>query len=333
MKTFPFPSKSNPSAPPHITTLHDAGDITCTCRGFRSYQKCRHVTEVERFFIGEQQTPVIVEEIVVESGFIQPMLASPLPAGKRLEDYANTDYVLEEKYDGHHLIVRVSDGPVVQAWSRAAIARTLPAHLVLALRSVAPGTYAAELIVPGGTSTDVVDLKKQHLLEFVFFDMLTVQNYSCMAAPYRERRMLLEGALSKAPRPWVRASDAMPVSQVALDRIWARGGEGAIIKRVAGTYEPDARSKDWIKFKKRGTAELRITGFEAGKLGPHSKIQAVNARGIEISVKTLNDHWREVFATRAAEFIGKTLVIEFQQQTRDGRYRHPMADHIKEVNL
>ena len=100
------------------------------------------------------------------------------------------------------------------------------------------------------------------------------------------------------------------------------------VKKIAATYRPGKRVKEWIKFKCAGAAEVTITGFKAGSLGPHSIIVGVDAHGIEVQVKTLNDQWRADFATSAAAQINRTLVISYQEKTREGRYRHPMADHL-----
>ncbi len=43
MRTWSYPSKSNPNGKPHVVTLHDDGRLVCTCRGFRTPDKCWHI--------------------------------------------------------------------------------------------------------------------------------------------------------------------------------------------------------------------------------------------------------------------------------------------------
>jgi hypothetical protein len=261
------------------------------------------------------------------NGFIEPMCASALKTGDTLENYSNASHVMELKVDGHRMVVEVSaDG--VWAWSRANKSRMLPAHILRVLRALPPGTYDGELYFPGGTSTDVTRTDIQHLLKLVFFDMLRVGSESCMDRPSTERRALLELALSQLTTDDVSIIAQFPVSREALQKIWDAGGEGVIIKNTSIRYSPGKRSREWIKFKQELLMEVVVYGFEEGSLGPHSVILGRAANGIETRCKTLNDAWRADFAKNWESYIGRTLVITFQQLTNTGSPRHPMADHF-----
>jgi len=318
--THTFPSKSNPNGKPHTVTI-DGPVVTCSCRGFKSYKHCWHVDTV---LAGQPTAPP-----PPPSPRLEPMLASALPDGRSLEDYASAAYVMEEKVDGHRIILEKPLGTTYAAWSRGLKPRTLPPHIVAALQYLPAGTYDGELVVPGGISTDVTRDDRASSLQYIIFDILRVDGQDCMRVPGDERRRLLELACSKLPdNAPVKLITRTRVDATLLAAIWARGGEGVIVKHAAARYTPGARSTDWVKFKRNGAAHVTITGFEAGKLGPHSKVVARDADGVEVTVKTLNDEWRAMFERHAATFIGRTLVISYQQKTRDGRYRHPMADHI-----
>lgn len=261
------------------------------------------------------------------NGFIEPMCASALKDGDKLENYSNDQHVMELKVDGHRMVVEVStDG--VWAWSRAEKSRMLPTHIIQQLRLLPPGTYDGELFFPGGTSTDVTRLDIQHLLKLVFFDMLRVGSESCMDRPATERRALLEMALTPLTNDSVSIIAQFPVSREALQEIWDAGGEGVIIKNTKIKYAPGKRSREWIKFKQELLMEVEIVGFEEGSLGPHSVILGRAADGTETRCKALNDAWRAMFLADWQSFIGRTLVLTFQQRTNTGSPRHPMADHI-----
>jgi hypothetical protein len=136
------------------------------------------------------------------------------------------------------------------------------------------------------------------------------------------------GYVSKAA---IQIAKQFPVSQSSLQEIWDSGGEGAIIKNVNSLYSVGKRTFDWVKFKRAQAAELTVIGFKAGRLGPHSRIILRDDEGVEISVKSLNDHWRLMFDKNPMPFIGRRLVISYQEKTRDKKkYRHPMADHFVE---
>jgi hypothetical protein len=151
-----------------------------------------------------------------------------------------------------------------------------------------------------------------------------------MSNGLRQRRMIsaLTGSQAKAA---ITIAEQFPVSQASLQTIWSQGGEGAIIKDVNSLYQIGKRTSDWVKFKRAQAAELTVIGFKAGRLGPHSRIILRDDEGVEISVKSLNDHWRLMFDKNPMPFIGRRLVISYQEKTRDKKkYRHPMADHFVE---
>lgn len=342
---FKFESKSSDRV--HTVTVHDGGVVTCTCFGFRQAKdgKCWHVKKViadEGITSEEDPSPEQEELFEQPTGFIAPMLASRNKGGWSMDDFTTEEWVGEEKYDGHRMIIKVVHGDIevgpqlenveVVAWSRNQIIRQLPFHIKTQLYLFAAGVYDSELVIPGGTSTDVASIHLQHTAQLYIFDMLEVNGTSCTHLSYTNRRKLLEAAtvispLSKDICIWLPVQ-LEPTNQ-SLQVIWNRGGEGMIVKKRSSGYEVGIRSKVWIKFKRVEHAELTITGFNKGSLGPHSKILAEDDEGIEVSVKAKNDEWRIVFAQDAEHFIGKTLVIAYQGRSKSRKYTGPpRADHI-----
>lgn len=289
-----------------------------------------------------------VNAFIPPPGFIEPMKGRALPDDRTqhewIEHYSKlSGWVLEEKYDGHRLIVRINEKRHGIAWAASGLLRSLPPHLHNHLQLLAPGTYDGELYIPGKTSTDVTALKLQHKLKIVLFDILEVYDAgvyrSSMHMTFSNRRMLLERATSNLREGHklldVAITDQSVVSPDALDAIWARGGEGAMIKNVLSTYQPGKRIDGWLKFKRTLATETRIVGYESGRLGPYSRVKAVDKSGVVVSVKTLNDDWRRRFKTNPEHYIGKTLVISYlplaNDRTAKGKYRSPMFDHILEA--
>lgn len=264
---------------------------------------------------------------------IKPMLASAMTDGATLDDFTGPEWVLEEKFDGHRVLVRKS-GDGLDAWSRPRagsdpITRELPPHVAAALAQLPAGVYDGELLVPGGTSSDVTRLDKQRELRFVVFDVLEVMGESTTGKTYAERRELLALALAHATDD---QTLDMPrteaVSLEAVKRIWSRGGEGAIVKRLASHYRAGWRSPEWVKVKRHAAAELTITGFTAGKCGPYSIANLRADDGRETTVKTLDNATRDDIAKDPARYIGARLVVAFIEQTSKGNFRHITWDHI-----
>lgn len=291
--------------------------------------------------------------------FIQPMFAAPMSVTRTTKKPVNVfdgNWIAEEKYDGHRLVVEVRAGKI-WAWSRDGLLRHLPAHLE-EMRDILPnGIYDGELIVPGGKCHDVTELTQLKDLVYVVFDILKegLDVEDCMNEPYVKRRSRLErlklnGILS-SDSGVVRCPNIKRFkTQEDLTRItrevWDAGGEGLILKNITSIYVPGKRPKTaWVKIKKCESAVLTIIGFEPsrGKIinrGPHATVILQDEQGNVTTVKTKNDVELVKFDREAPkpteEFqlgsgprhpsIGRKLRIEFQERTADGSYREPRWD-------
>jgi ATP-dependent DNA ligase len=269
----------------------------------------------------------------VPHGFISPMLASKMPEGNDADSYNTPDYIMEEKFDGHRIVVRIA-GPnlaivrKVAAWSRLGNPRTLPDHLINLLRDMPDGVYDGELIVPGQHSYDVTEGQNSGTEKLVLFDCMEVLGHSVMSEPWRARRAYLEEAIKALDNQNIISVAAIfiPDTQI-VKMIWARGGEGTIIKNLNSKYQPGWRTPDWVKVKAVLAATLEVIGFEAGKNGPYSVVRLRDDAGIETTVKTLDNKTMRQIALNPDGFIGKRLVISYQEKMPSGKYRHPMWDH------
>lgn len=260
--------------------------------------------------------------------FISPMLASPMP-----KDGINySEWAVEEKFDGHRLVVCVHDKGVI-AWSRYGLTRSLPPHIRESALKLPIGIYDGELLVPGDRSYGVTELTKSDKLVYVMFDMMVVGTSNIMNFNYVERRHLLT----------VSASENLPSLQLAESRIahskaeltamtaevWTRGGEGLILKKLSSVYQSGKRSKEVIKIKAVQSAVLTIVGYRAAKMGPQSTVVLRDDQGNETTVKTLNNKELARVNKDPQAFIGRKLRIEFQERTPDGNYRHPRWDRFE----
>jgi len=269
-----------------------------------------------------------------------PMLASALrgpvqlPTGAAFDTKFAHEWALEEKLDGHRCLVQLHEGEV-SAWSRpqaghggVALTRALPAEMREVLRTLPTGLYDGELVATSGKSWDVVR-KTAHTI-FVAFDILRIVDLDLTQAPYTLRRSTLLDALrmlpSKQDRVSTVTSNAPTWAQVQA--IWSRGGEGAIVKRLASTYQPGVRSPDWLKVKAVHAATLQVIGFEAGKSGPYSALQLRDATGHVTTVKTPDRTTLTEIAANPDAYVGRHVVIQFQERTPTGHYRHGRFDHF-----
>jgi len=262
----------------------------------------------------------------------RPMLASPMINPVRGADFdvRFAGWALEEKLDGHRCIVQVR-GRDVRGFSRPLgsrppLERALPPHIVEQLRRFPDGDYDGELATNSGKAWDVVRTRERASLVYVIFDLVTGLH------DYDTRRAALLKVLRLLPPGQEAISTVLsePPTWAAVEAIWQRGGEGAILKRRTSLYQPGRRSPDWLKVKQLHAATLTVIGYEAGRSGPYSTIRLRGEDGVLAKVKTLNQYWLRRLAANPEQFLGVALVISYQERTPSGSYRHAMFDHFVE---
>lgn len=348
IKRHKFESKTTPGVFYIVTEAY--GSMTCECPGYRNSKKtprhCTHLTQLGVAEPGapsaEPKQPSMLDNLQssMPSMPIQVMLASALPEGKTIESYMELNYIMEPKFDGHRRLIEVGFTktehmkiPKVTAWSREGNIVALPRHIQETLLALMPaGRYDGEVYLPGGTGTDVKALHLQDQMKLAIFDALEVGDplKPAMHLSWKDRRQVLELAMSGfgSQQEHVHLALVMVVNKTTLENMWGAGLEGVIVKDIHAVYEPGKRTKSWIKFKQRNHAEVTITGFKKGLLGPHSIVVAQDKAGIEVQVKALNDSWRAAFALDPDSYIGMKMVIHYTIKTKAGKYQQPGADHL-----
>jgi hypothetical protein len=285
------------------------------------------------------------------AGYIEPMLASAMTGTKQkridwtreqiLEDLKKTvakfldgNWVQQVKWDGVRVILAVKNTKA-RAWSRpkdgsVGKPRRLPPHIALAAARLLPsGTYDGELIA-GETakSYEVSDLDKQDDQCLVLFDILKVGEESVIDLTYRQRHELLKQAIPYTDQ-CIRAATYSTPDAEEIMRLWDTDGEGVVLKRLDAIYVPGWRSPHWVKVKQEFYTTGTITGYEAAKNGPYSKVLLLSDAGVETSVKTKNNYWLGEFEKNPQKYIGKRLVFKHYGPTPDGKYRGPIIwDHF-----
>ena len=267
--------------------------------------------------------------------FLPPMLASPQNSLEKIVIRPG-EWIAEQKYDGHRMIVEVSEPQDlfgrwrVTAWSRDGLVRALPRQITDFASDLPRGLYDGELIVPSGKSYDVTRLDRIESLHLVLFDLLERSGVSLLSKPLRERRLLLEEAVGKGCSS-VSVAQQHPLQQtsdviVLASAVWAVGGEGLVVKKLDSVYRPGKRPKDWIKIKQLRTAVLKVVGFRDGTRGPNTVLVLLDADGNQTSVKAKNDLMIAELRRDSSQFLRRDMRIEFQERTPDGSYRHPRMD-------
>jgi len=186
-----------------------------------------------------------------------------LPAGK---------WHLEIKLDGYRAIAVLNEGEV-ELWSRnrkvltgdypevvAALQKLTCHNAVIDGEIVAldpQGRSRFQLLQSRGTG------EARPPIVYYVFDLLFHDGRSRLEEPIEQRQNALQVVVGKKLGT-VRCSpvfDTEPAKLLAAVR--EQGLEGVVAKQPGSTYEPDQRSRTWLKLKVHGEQEFVIGGFSA----------------------------------------------------------------------
>ena len=189
-------------------------------------------------------------------------------------------------------------------------------------------------------------------LVYVVFDVLGIDGQETFPLPYDQRRQLLQQVVEPGPS-WQLASVYHEEPHALLDAVVERGMEGLVAKRRTSTYQPGARSSDWVKVKPRRRQELVVGGLLSGEGGRAGSVAAVlvgyhDDRGLRFAGRVgsglTDDEGRELIDLarptstspfvddvagvrgRTITFVEPEIVVEvaFGEWTPDDNLRHPV---------
>jgi bifunctional non-homologous end joining protein LigD len=286
------------------------------------------------------------------------MLATLARADAALRD---EDYAFEVKYDGFRALA---------ALSARRVALQSRNGLDLAGRFPRVATAVATLDLPEAVlDGEIVALDRHGVgrfeelqaagkeLRYMVFDLLWLDGTDLRSRPLRDRRELLESALSQAQLPLAVAERLESTRAAALQTARSRKLEGMIAKRLDAPYV-GARSRAWLKLKVQQSQELVAIGYEpisSGERAVGALLLAVAdgrgrfsyagkvGTGFDMAtrrrLRTLLDAQhvdRPPVETRErlkeARWSRPKLVAEvrFTEWTRDGGLRHPVFAGLRE---
>ena len=283
---------------------------------------------------GKIVTPTIMGQI------IKPMKADVLP-----DNFETKNHIIETKLDGHRIIVEVTGDGDVHSWS--SIGRTsnhkMDEGLIDNIRnSLLPGVYDGELHLPGPgtTSSDVALKTNRSKLVFTAFDMLFmygIEKPNLMNNSLSFRKMMLSNSWylgKKCKLADYRITSGMEHVWDIASNLMEQGYEGVIVKNLDSIYQPGKRSKDWLKIKGCDIVVLKIVGYEPPATETEYGVMLlrgeVSGKEITTSVKVPNLVLREKFEKAPNDYIGRRVLIEYQNLTTHGLLRHPRFDRFQE---
>ena len=197
---------------------------------------------------------------------MHPTAARELPADQR-------DWAFEPKWDGYralgHLVggelaLRSRNGVDMAGWfpELAALARALGEHA---------GVLDGEVVAVGDDGRPSFGALQQRMagrggrrrgaaVTYLVFDLLWLDGRLLTGLPYAERRRLLEG-LEVAGPAWQTVASFAGAGTALLAATREQGLEGVVAKRLASTYQPGRRTRNWLKTKHYQRERFLVGGF------------------------------------------------------------------------
>jgi bifunctional non-homologous end joining protein LigD len=224
------------------------------------------------------EQPAAVSRLPSPVSRIVPMMASigtSIPTG--------AGWTFEPKYDGVRVLAFASGSsvrlitrngkdkshqfPEVTAGIRAlAQRRKRPFVLdgeIVAFAGDAPARFQAlqsRMHLQG--ATDIAGQVTTTPSALIAFDLLVDDDSVLLDKPWSVRRKRLERFIGARPPKGVRLGDSAPGDgEKLLARARRDDWEGIIAKRVDSTYQPGARSRDWLKLKVEFRQEFVVGGY------------------------------------------------------------------------
>jgi DNA ligase D-like protein (predicted ligase) len=203
---------------------------------------------------------------------IKPMLAV---SGKA---FSSKGWIFEPKIDGARCLAYISNNTVdLKNRSMRSITYRYP-EIIRALHAVGDCVLDGEMAVfskgvPSFSSLAVREqqiqrtridyLSKNLPASYMVFDILYKGQQSLMDRPLIDRKSILKAELQESDV--VTIIDYFPENGEAyFEAALEKGLEGIMAKRLASTYQPGIRSRDWIKIKKHLTLDLVVGGYIPG---------------------------------------------------------------------
>jgi bifunctional non-homologous end joining protein LigD len=191
-------------------------------------------------------------------------------------------WAYEMKWDGVRAVVHV-DGGRATAWSRNDLDITDSYPELRAMAESMGSTQAVldgELVALDAAGRPSFERLQQRMhvsnagqlrrlvrsvpVSYFVFDLLHLDGRSLLSQPYRERREALEslglsGPSWQTPPSWTGGGAAV------LGAAREQHLEGVVAKQLESTYQPGARSRNWLKVKNLRTQEVLVAGWRPGQ--------------------------------------------------------------------
>ncbi len=214
---------------------------------------------------GESGVPYQQTDHEARATGILPMLLNPIDAEAAARLVTDPAWAIQEKFDGRRQMIE-KQGDTMIGINRRGLVVALPEPVVNAAREI-PGSFLLDGEALGDT--------------LVIFDLLALHGTDHRSAPYRDRLFALMQFVPGHGPHLRTAETAFDTAHKAelLQRLHTDNKEGAVFKKLAGTYTPGrpASGGDALKLKFHETAS-----FIVGKVNAKRSVSLLLFEGDKI---------------------------------------------------
>ncbi len=232
----------------------------------------------------EDSTPPILvpQDLPKATSAEMPASLLPMQATLSKEPFSDKRWLFEPKLDGIRAVAWIEDGEVTLRSRREnditaqypvvtdALSRQ-PAHAMLLDGEIAAldgnGVPSFELLQHRLNLTNPVEIAqadRETPVVFYVFDLLHLDGVDLTRVPLEDRKRTLQRVL--LPSPHVQYLEHFEIDGItAYEGAVQLGLEGIVAKRRDSSYEPNKRSRRWLKVKPRHTDDFVVGGFTRGE--------------------------------------------------------------------
>ena len=174
-------------------------------------------------------------------------------------------------------------------------------------------------------------------VEFILFDLPQSRarfSYRCEERESVVQQMVARGLNASEPNAIYMAceADVMPAYEWAKDR----GFEGLMLKSLDHVYEGGKRTYGWLKVKPENEADARITAvnransMEGVPLDRAGSVSVECEDGSTADVGGFTHDLGRLMLAHPEQFIGQWMTFTYMERDRQGGYRHPRFERLRE---
>lgn len=271
----------------------------------------------------------------------QKALHFHLEEAKRNPKYKGKAYAVLEKYDGWYVYVDIVNGK--SQGIRSKTDRLIPS-LALYNEYLAETDFwkcpncriIMEATIPGldfHTLNGQLNQKQRELDNVVFYCHDMVDDHAHFQERYRKLRKCLEDISHNSFKlaPVINVSSLPEVWMQHAQDVWARGGEGVILKAVNASYAPDKRDYTLMKIKQEETLDLLCIGVKRGEgkyAGTLGAITVKDKAGKHYDVSGMSDGERDSWWHSPDRIVGRVVEVQCMKRLENG-LREPRFKAIR----